>query len=142
MVDLAGRLCKPDVDALAAAIPMPPEDALRAMLSRGGCAAVCIDGRPEALFGCNSYTSRPDRGFPWFAASSSAFKSEERIAGLIRVSQRFVARWQERYAELVTMSDQRHTVYAEWLALLGFTAMGQLAAASGHLFNLYFKGAD
>lgn len=139
-IDLAVRLCKPDLDAITAAFPMPPEYALKAMLSHGECQAVCIDGRPEAFFGCNNYPSRPDRGFPWFAASSSAFESEERIAGLIRVSQRLVTRWQERYTELVTMSDQRHTVYADWLALLGFTIMGQLAAAGGHLFNLYFKG--
>jgi hypothetical protein len=141
VVDIADRLSPPDLNTLQTLFPASPLDALKTMLSRGDCEAVYINGRPEALFGCTSYPSRPNRGFPWFAASRDAYSSEARVADLVRLSQRFIDRWQGKYAELLTMNDARNASYADWLALLGFKVLCDLPTNSGHVFNLYFKGA-
>jgi hypothetical protein len=140
VVDIADRLSPPDLNALQALFPAPPVDVLKPMLTRGECEAVCINGRPEALFGCTSYPIRPNRGFPWFAASREAYSSEARIADLVRLSQRFIDRWQGKYAELLTMNDTRNASYGDWLSLLGFKVLCDLPTNSGHVFNLYFKG--
>ncbi|MBN9516141.1 MAG: hypothetical protein J0H97_22245 [Alphaproteobacteria bacterium] len=141
VVDIADRLSPPDLINLQALLPATPVDALKSMLTRGECEAVYINGRPEALFGCSSYASRPARGFPWFAASREAYNSEARIADLVRLSQKLLDRWQAKYAELLTMNDTRNASYGDWLSLLGFKAVSELPTTSGHMFNLYFKGA-
>lgn len=141
VADIADRLSPPDLINLQALLPATPVEALKTMLTRGDCEAVYINGRPEALFGCSSYASRPARGFPWFAASRDAYNSEARIADLVRLSQRFIDRWQGTYAELLTMNDTRNASYADWLALLGFKVLCDLPTNSGHVFNLYFRGA-
>ncbi len=140
--DIADRLSPPDLDALQSLFPASLADVVKPAVNRGECEVVCIDGRPEVLFGCASYPSRRTKGFPWFIASPEAFKSEARIAELVRLSQQVIGRWQERHAGLLAMNDARNASYADWLALLGFKVLCSLPTASGYAFNLHFlKGA-
>lgn len=142
VADLASRLRRPDLDALAAAFPtLPAADALKLAKDRGECHAACLDGRPVGLFGITTSPLRPARGFPWFTLAAEPLLSEATIADLVRLSARLVDRWQARFPELVAMNDPRNVTYEGWLKFLGFVEMDTVLTASNLPFTTYLREA-
>ncbi len=135
--DIAARMRAADVAEVMASSGSTPEDALSYSLAHSSMAwTVCVDGRPEIMFGAADLNILTATGAPWMLGTDAIFDIS---CGLFRrQSLHWKTQLLTRYAVLTNYVDDRNTASKRWLTWMGFVFSEPIpAGVNGEMFRAF-----
>lgn len=117
---IASGLRRADLLDIRATMDLDPLAALQSSYAVSESAqAICVGGKPCAVFGVATNAADPLQGHPWLLSTPEMFQGSNAI-WFARAAPPWLERWLEQYTVLTNVVGLRNQAHVRWLEWVGF----------------------